>query len=319
MILFNTVMQKEKIALAAIVIIIIVLLSALIVTSEDVFKNLFGEKKEISDTVEVGDCVDVNYIGRFQVNNTVFDTSYENIAKEAGIYNDNKTYQPLKIFVDPDGTLTLPEGYENYSSSMIPGFIKGLIGMKEGENKTVVVPPEDAYGDWNLSLAEQLFNLYFGSPHIPRYSSNNITTTIPKVSLLDLNSTLNLSALYVNQTFDYIEGVTKDGEPAVWQIQILNISDQNVTIKNLIENGTIIKTEGLWDRIIIIENETKYIVKAEPELNKTYGAPHSWMKVISFNDTEVVVAINMKAEKPEFIGQTLVFDIEVIKLYKTSD
>ena len=29
---------------------------------------------------------------------------------------------------------------------MIPGFDKGVIGMKVGEKKTLVLPPEDAYG-----------------------------------------------------------------------------------------------------------------------------------------------------------------------------
>jgi len=35
---------------------------------------------------------------------------------------------------------TLGEG------KMIPGFEKGVIGMKQGESKTITVPPEEAYG-----------------------------------------------------------------------------------------------------------------------------------------------------------------------------
>ncbi|MCD6236873.1 MAG: FKBP-type peptidyl-prolyl cis-trans isomerase, partial [Thermoplasmata archaeon] len=98
------------------------------------------------NVVEEGDCVVVNYIGKYASNGTVFDTSYESVAKENGIYDANRTYEPLKIFVDSSGTKAPPSGYENFSSSMIEGFMEGLIGMKEGETKTVTIPPEKGYG-----------------------------------------------------------------------------------------------------------------------------------------------------------------------------
>ena len=60
MILFNSVMQKEKLAVIALVIIIVGGLSAYILTTEDVFKNLFGEETKVSEgAIELGDCVDV--------------------------------------------------------------------------------------------------------------------------------------------------------------------------------------------------------------------------------------------------------------------
>ncbi len=66
-------MQKEKIALIALVIIVIGALSVfLIAVNTDIFENLFKEKLTIAED----DCADVNYIGRFASNNTVFDSSY---------------------------------------------------------------------------------------------------------------------------------------------------------------------------------------------------------------------------------------------------
>jgi len=137
-------MQKEKLAVIGLVVIIVAALSAYILTTEDVFENLFedeGTKISISEgAIELGDCVDVNFIGKF-VNGTVFESSYSDV--------ENKTDgAPLNIFVSLNLTETPPEGYEIYSSQMIvEGFMEGLVGLEEGETSTIgPIPPEKAYG-----------------------------------------------------------------------------------------------------------------------------------------------------------------------------
>ncbi len=89
-----------------------------------------------SSAVKVGDTVQVDYTGKLE-NETVFDTSIEEVAKQAGIYNANRTYEPL-TFVAGAG-------------QMIKGFDDGVIGMKVGEEKTITIPPEEAYGEYNES------------------------------------------------------------------------------------------------------------------------------------------------------------------------
>lgn len=136
-------MQKEKLAVIGLVVIIVAALSAYILTNEDVFKNLFEEDTKISiseGAIELGDCVDVNFIGKF-VNGTVFESSYSDV--------ENKTDGiPLNIFVSLNMTEMPPEGYETYSSQMIvEGFMEGLVGLEEGETSTIgPIPPEKAYG-----------------------------------------------------------------------------------------------------------------------------------------------------------------------------
>ena len=147
-------MENEKIALIALVVIIAGALTVFVVSGnieginlDEIFENLsIGQEQSGDAVIEVGDCADVHYIGRFADNQTVFDTSYEDVAKDEGIYEESMPYEPLKIFVDPDGNMQVPEGYSNYSSRMIEGFLEGLIGMEEGETKTVTIPPEKAYG-----------------------------------------------------------------------------------------------------------------------------------------------------------------------------
>ena len=69
--------------------------------------------------VEVNSSVTVNYTGRLD-DGTVFDSSL------------NEGREPLSA--------TLGQG------SLIPGFEQGLLGMKEGDKKTVEIPFSEAYG-----------------------------------------------------------------------------------------------------------------------------------------------------------------------------
>ncbi len=81
--------------------------------------------------VKEGDYVRVDYTGKLE-DGTVFDTSIKDDAIEAGIYNQERDYQPL--------------GFTVAAGQMIKGFDSGVVGMAVGENKTLIIPPEDAYG-----------------------------------------------------------------------------------------------------------------------------------------------------------------------------
>ena len=79
----------------------------------------------------------MDYTGKLE-NGTVFDlTSREDVAKQAGIYVDGRTYAPLKFVAG--------------AGQMIKGFDKGVIGMKVGDEKTITLPPEEAYGEYDKS------------------------------------------------------------------------------------------------------------------------------------------------------------------------
>ena len=263
--------------------------------------------------VEIGDCVEVNYIGRYQVNNTVFDTSYEDVAKAEGIYDSTRSYQPLKVFVDPAGNMSVPTGYEEYSSSMIPGFIKGLVGMSIGENKTVVVPPEEAYGTWNVSLAEQF------------QMSNYSLDTVVNSTMTDTTDSFSYSFPDVNLSngtvFDY--GAVAFEQPGVLNATILNVSNGNITYKLLPENGTTIKLPMFnWNVTFIVTNDTAFTMHSDIKANHTftlsYGFYKIHFKVISVNETHARLAMNINAPKLGLVDQTLIYELNVTKIIKTS-
>ena len=72
-------------------------------------------------TLEIGKSVTVHYTGRFE-DGTIFDTSL------------TEGREPLRT--------VLGQG------SLIKGFESGLIGMSEGEKKTVEILPQDGYGEY---------------------------------------------------------------------------------------------------------------------------------------------------------------------------
>lgn len=85
--------------------------------------------------VEEGDAVTIEYIGRLD-DGTVFDTSKREIAEQTGLIADNptRTFEPLTVDVGDD--------------RVIPGLQEALLGLEEGEEVTVQIPPEKAYGQY---------------------------------------------------------------------------------------------------------------------------------------------------------------------------
>ncbi len=100
-----------------------------------------NSKADSEKTIESGDTISVDYVGELD-DGTVFDTSVKEVAVEAGIYNEQREYEPL--------TFTVGAG------QMIKGFDEGVVGMKVGEEKTLTIPPEDAYGEYSEELSRKL-------------------------------------------------------------------------------------------------------------------------------------------------------------------
>jgi FKBP-type peptidyl-prolyl cis-trans isomerase FkpA len=78
-----------------------------------------------------GDTLLVNYTGR-TLNDKVFDSSVEAIAKAAGLNQPGRTYEPIQFVVGTGG--------------VIPGWDEGLLLVNEGGKATFVIPSSLAYG-----------------------------------------------------------------------------------------------------------------------------------------------------------------------------
>ena len=85
-------------------------------------------------SIATGDAVTIEYTGRLD-DGTVFDTSRESVAEEAGLAEaqPDREYTPLTVEVG--------------AGQVIEGMEDGLIGLEAGETETLTIPPEKAYGE----------------------------------------------------------------------------------------------------------------------------------------------------------------------------
>lgn len=126
--------------------------------------------KDTSKRIENGDIISVDYIGKLE-DGTLFDTSVKEAAIEAGIYNQRRDYKPL--------TFTVGAG------QMIKGFDEGVVGMRVGEEKTLTIPPEEAYGEYREELAREIpVNAVDFTPEVGMklITDSGLTGTITEVS-----------------------------------------------------------------------------------------------------------------------------------------
>lgn len=95
-------------------------------------KKLDSAKKtdSVKDIVKRGDKIKVDYTGTLD-NGQVFDSS---------THGDHS--HPLEFIVG--------------SGEIIPGFDNAVLGMKKGEEKEIILPKEQAYGDPNPALIKKV-------------------------------------------------------------------------------------------------------------------------------------------------------------------
>ena len=92
--------------------------------------------------IATGDSVTLEYTGRLD-DDTVFDTSREQVAAETGLAEaqPEREYEPLTVEVG--------------AGAVIEGMDEGLVGLEAGETATLSIPPEKAYGEWSEKYVQE--------------------------------------------------------------------------------------------------------------------------------------------------------------------
>lgn len=75
----------------------------------------------------------IEFTAKVKESDEVYDTTYEDVAKEHDIYNPNQDYSPVLVAVG-----------KNW---MVEGLEEQLVGREEGDSFTAEIPPEDGYGE----------------------------------------------------------------------------------------------------------------------------------------------------------------------------
>ncbi|MDD1746232.1 MAG: peptidylprolyl isomerase [Methanomassiliicoccales archaeon] len=97
-----------------------------------------------ADEVKInkGDIVRLEFSGYLADSNELFDTTNAEVAKDAGIFNENATYAPIPVLV---GSGRLFEGLED-----------ALVGAQVGVDQEATIPPEKAAGARDPKLVENI-------------------------------------------------------------------------------------------------------------------------------------------------------------------
>jgi FKBP-type peptidyl-prolyl cis-trans isomerase 2 len=98
-------------------------------------KKKAAKKEPVVEPVKEGDFLLLEMTGKSVDTGDVFDTTNEELAKEEGIYDENRTYGPRLVVVG-----------ESY---VLKGLDEKLPGLKLEESAEVEIPPEEAFGERN--------------------------------------------------------------------------------------------------------------------------------------------------------------------------
>ena len=105
------------------------------------YLDLSSPESASSSSIKYGDSVTMDYIGRLP-DGRVFDTSLWYVAEDDVLYpksltfthRSNDSYKPFTMVAGKTG-----------AGGTIEGFAMGVIGLSEGDQRTIEVPPEQGY------------------------------------------------------------------------------------------------------------------------------------------------------------------------------
>jgi peptidylprolyl isomerase len=153
---------------------------------------------ENTRSVEKGDYVLIDYTGTFE-DGAVFDTTIKKKAIEAGIFCEGKEYTPLF--------------FKAGLGQIIKGIDSGVLGMKEGEEKTLKIPPENAYGPHKEYLVQAIPLSRLGLEVPPKVGKKIITPAGSEVKVLNSTET--------HVTLDFNHELA--GKTLILEIKVLSI------------------------------------------------------------------------------------------------
>jgi len=236
-----------------------------------------GNGTKNTTAAQYGDTVTVDYT--LTVDGNVLDTSQIDVAKSAGIYSANRSYQPV--------TFQMLLG-----NSTINGFVNGVLGMKAGESKNFTVAPADGYG-----LADQDL-----ITNMSRYYNMSVYEEVP---LSFVQAMVATNATLQNDTVFSTE---------VGYVAVVNYTNETATLKYLFYSGHQFAVNGLPQTVINVTNDTM-LIRFDMQENKSYVVTDPYTKKkslgrITFADNETIVL----DENDLLAGKELNFEVTMLSV-----
>jgi peptidylprolyl isomerase len=150
--------------------------------------NLLGETI-VTDTIQKGNYVTLYYKGTLD-DNSIFDQT-----------------QPGS-----------PAVFQIGVGSLIKGFDDGLLGMKVGETKTIVIPPELAYGGFNPDAIQEVDIQQLADANIPILIGITVQSNAGSGKIVEVDETTNKVKIDFNHPLA--------GKTLTFEVEIVKISNK---------------------------------------------------------------------------------------------
>lgn len=186
-----------------------------------------------ADVVKEGDHVLVDYTGRLE-NGTVFDTSVEDVAIEAGVHNPNRVYQPIEFTVG--------------AGQMIKGFDNGVVGMAVGEERTLTIPPEGAYKNRREDLVK--------SVPIEDLSAAGITPVIGERLTTSYGPGIITNVTNTSVVIDFNHKLA--GETLIFDVKLVSIGSERTIAEDGLKSDT---DDTMTDKVKTAEENRTAIIE----------------------------------------------------------
>ncbi|HRI35540.1 MAG TPA: FKBP-type peptidyl-prolyl cis-trans isomerase [bacterium] len=253
------------------------------------------------NVVDAGDEITVDYVGTLD-DGTVFDTSIQERAQQAGVYQTARAYEPLRF--------TVGQG------QMIAGFDRAVVGMELGETKTFTIPAKDAYGEAMIEETVSRDRI-----------ADTITQEVPKEDLAD-----RIVRTFPKEFFANSSGALVPGGQiqiaAGMNAEVVTVGDTDVTIA--IDNtespfyGKPIQvgmTGSYQGNEITVKEETAsgYLLAIENRSSPFYGKTLAvglsgattdgmTLTITALTDSEATIAV---PNQHELAGKDLTFEVTI--------
>ncbi|MBN1141948.1 MAG: FKBP-type peptidyl-prolyl cis-trans isomerase [Deltaproteobacteria bacterium] len=230
----------------------------------------------VADVVEKGDLVTVQMTASL-VDGTVFFTSDPLVAadpkvKKADFFDKSQAKGPQELVVGSD--------------QLFPGLQEGLLGMRGGEAKRIVVPPEQAFGASKPELIEK-FPRRMEMPRILTWSAQEFTSRTGAFPVKGKEFSLN----------------------PYFPARVMAVGEKTVQLKNLARDGQTFE-DDLGKTRVAVTGET-IVLMLEPRIGAAFEAAGRKGRVSGSDGETFSVDFN-----PPLAGQEVVLDLSLVSLVK---
>ena len=237
--------------------------------------------------IKDGDFVRVNFTGKVKETDEVFDTTYDEIAQEAEIFDENKTYKPIPIVVG--------------GNHLLPAIEKEIVGLDAGDRKTVEVDSDNGFGPRDPKAIQLIPMKEFKKQGMTPYPGMRISAEGGEGKILTVNGGR------VKVDFNH----PLAGKDLVYDIEVTEIiEDAEEKIKSMIElhyanpNVDIEKTEiSIEDGIVNIQLDEMAKFDQQSYMDITFArfriAKDIWENIEEVNKVNFVDSFEKREESED--------------------